>query len=208
MLRTAAIGLAGLRVARRVPLANHTSSRIASCPRINGVTQITQAAFSTGRSDWSISAVRALNALKINASDRHLIMIYYYKRSSVYELDVAVPREKDIYSYSCDDKLHITYEGGCLAEFLKGKLENISEGERKKQLCLKMAELCGGGNIRGIHTICNKYDCGTFMAEVEVGTRMDWAKNHRRPYQERRDILKKDFGDGVMIRLCEGQYIL
>jgi hypothetical protein len=134
MLRTAAIGLARSRVTRRVPPANqpsYTSSRIASCSRINAVTQITQAAFGTGRSGWSVSAARVLNALKvipprsieliiaagkqINLSDHHLIMIYYYKRSSICELDVAVPREKDIYGYACDDK-HTRYEISCLAE--------------------------------------------------------------------------------------------
>jgi hypothetical protein len=34
------------------------------------------------------------------------------------------------------------------------------------------------------------------MGEVEVGTRTDWAKNRRRSYQER-NILTKNFGDGV-----------
>ena len=96
-------------------------------------------------------------------------------------------------------------KAAALAQFLKEKLENISE-EKRRGLCLKMAELCGGGNIRGINTISSKYDYGTFIAEVEVGTRMDWAKNHGRPYQGRRDILKENFEDGVMLRLCEGQY--
>lgn len=132
-------------------------------------------------------------------------MIYYYNRSSIYELDVVVPKEKDIDAYA-DDKLRVQYEGGCLAEFLKEKLQNVSE-EKQRKLCLKIAELCGGGRIRGIHLTGSKYDCGTFMAEVEVGTRKDWAKNHRRPYQEGRSILKEDLGDGVMVRLCEGEHI-
>ena len=40
--------------------------------------------------------------------------------------------------------------------------------EKQRKLCLKMAELCGG-KIRGIHVTGNKYDCGTFVAEVDVG---------------------------------------
>ena len=47
-------------------------------------------------------------------------------------------------------------------------------------------------------------DCGTFMGEVEVGTRTDWGKNRRRSHQERN--ITKNFGDGVMVRLCEGQH--
>lgn len=133
-------------------------------------------------------------------------MIYYYKRSSVYELDVAVSKEKDIYAYAWGDKLHAKYEGGYLAEFLKEKLQSVSEAKERK-LCLEIAELCGPGKIRGIHVIGNKYDCGTFMAEVEVGTRKNWAKNRRRPYQERRNILKEDLGDCVMVRLCEGEHM-
>ena len=127
-------------------------------------------------------------------------MIYYYNRSSIYELDVVVPKEKDINAYA-DDNLSVQYEGGCPAGFLKEKLQNVSE-EKQRKLCLKIAKLCGGGKIWEMHLIGNKYDCGTFMAEIEVGTRKDWEKNHRRPYQERRSILKEHLGDGVMMRLC------
>lgn len=82
------------------------------------------------------------------------------------------------------------------------------EAERsERKLCLKMATLCGGGNIRGVSNIRRKNDGGTFMAEVEVGSRMDWEINHARPYEEGRDILEKDFEDGVKIRLCEGKFI-
>jgi len=63
------------------------------------------------------------------------------------------------------------------------------------------------GKIRSIHAIGNKYNCGRFIAEVEVGTRKDWSENRRRPYQERRSILKEDLGDGVVVRLCEGDHI-
>ena len=225
MFRTAIAGLGLSRVSHRIPLANqppYASPRIASCSRIRpSVTQIPHAAFGTG---WvgSLLSERVLGALEvihdsrdqqviavnkaqINPGDHHLIAIYYYDRSSVYELDVPVPKEKDINAYA-DDKLHVKYEGGCFADFLKEKLQNVSE-KKEKKLCLKIAELCGGGRIRGINRIGQEYDCGTFMAEVEVGTRKDWAKNHRRPYDEGRSILKEDLGDGVMVRLCEGEQI-
>ena len=45
------------------------------------------------------------------------------------------------------------------------------------------------------------------MAEVEVGTRKDWAKNHEKSCREGRSILKEDLGDGVMVRLCQGEHI-
>ena len=38
-------------------------------------------------------------------------MIHYYNRSSVYKLDVVIPKGKDINAYA-DDKLRIQYEGG------------------------------------------------------------------------------------------------
>ena len=54
-------------------------------------------------------------------------------------------------------------------------------------LFLKIAELCSGGNIRGM--ICNKYDCGTLI-EVEVRTRTDWAKITE-------DLIKKEGNKGL-----------
>ena len=117
------------------------------------------------------------------------------------KIKVDDPSNNCYWSCRVSGQLHITYEGRCLADFLEERRENISEG-KKGELCLKMAELCGGGNIRGIHTICNKYDCGMFMADVEGGTCMNCGKNHGRLYQERRDILK-DIEDGAMLRLCE-----
>lgn len=36
-----------------------------------------------------------------------------------------------------------------------------------------------------------------------MGTRKDWVENRKRPYQERRNILKEDLGCGVGFRLCE-----
>jgi len=94
-------------------------------------------------------------------------MIYYH-RPSVHELDVAVSREKNIYGYVCDNKLHIKYEGGCFAECLREKLEIISTG-KERELCLKIAELCSSGKIRGM--ICDEQDCRT-STELEVGTRI------------------------------------
>src|SRR4051794_41051228 len=75
---------------------------------------------------------------------------------------------------------------------------------KERELCLKIAGLCSGGKIRSI--IYHRYEGGLFI-EVEVETRMDWAENHERFCEERRDILTKDFGDGIILRLCEGQYI-
>lgn len=47
-----------------------------------------------------------------------------------------------------------------------------------------------GEESQGINIIDNKYDWGTFMAQVQVGTSKNWAKKRTRPYQERRNILK------------------
>lgn len=94
-------------------------------------------------------------------------------------------------------------EGDNIAEFLKENLQNVSK-KKERKLCLTIAEFCGRGRIRGIHVIGNKYDCGTFTAEIEVGTRKDCANSHWKPYFEKGDILNEDLGDGVTIRLCEG----
>jgi hypothetical protein len=67
---------------------------------------------------------------------------------------------------------------------------------------LEIAKQCCGGKIRRIRVITNKYNCGTFSAEVEVRTSKDLVKNNKKPYTERKDILKED----VMFRLCEGKY--
>jgi len=60
--------------------------------------------------------------------------------------------------------------------------------------------------IRRIRVITNKYNCGTFSAEVDVRISKDWARNNKKLYRERNDILKEDLC-GVMFRLCEGKYI-
>lgn len=65
-------------------------------------------------------------------------MIYYYKWSYIYELDIAVPKEKDMCAYGCDNKLHVGYEGGCLAEFLKEKFSSLSKGTKEeRKLCFR-----------------------------------------------------------------------
>jgi len=97
-------------------------------------------------------------------------------------------------AYAQGEKLDIKYEGGNLAGLLKEKGQNVAE-KNERQLCLDMGERCVSGKIRSIRVIGDQYDCGTLMAEVEVGPRKDWAKNHLRPYQEGRQILKEDSGD-------------
>jgi hypothetical protein len=109
---------------------------------------------------------------KVNLGDYHLIIIYYYERSSVFELNIAIPQETNVYKYICNNKIHIKCEDSHLTEFLLRKLKNVSKVEKRK-LCLKIAKFCGSGQIRSLHAIDNLYNCKTFIAEVEVGSLMD-----------------------------------
>jgi hypothetical protein len=110
-----------------------------------------------------------------------------------------------MFACATGNKLDIKHEGGSLSELLKEKLQNVADKNDRK-LCLEIGARCVSGKIRRICIIGNTYDCGAFMAEVEVGTLKDWAKNHLRPYQKGRHILEEDLGDSVVIRLCEGEY--
>jgi len=115
MLRKAAIGFVMSRVSPRIPLGNQPlyTPRMATCSRISMVTPPAQARFCTGLSGWSLPAAWVFNKLQIDPHSHRLIVIYYYQRSSLHQLDVAVPREKDVYGYGRDNKLYIKYEGGC-----------------------------------------------------------------------------------------------
>ena len=135
-------------------------------------------------------------------------MIYYYKGSFIYELNITVPKEKNICTYTCDNKLHVEYEDSCLAGFLKKKFSNLFKGTKEeRKLCLKIVELCGGSKIWAICVINKSYNCELFEAEIEVGNCKNWKNNSTRPYGKRWDILKQDLGDGVMVRLCRGEHL-
>jgi len=102
----------------------------------------------------------------------------------VYELDITVPKERNMSAYAQGEKLDIKYEGGNLAGLLKEKGQNVAE-KNERQLCLDMGERCVSGKIRSIRVIGDQYDGGTFMAEVEVGTLKNWAKNQSKALSRR-----------------------
>jgi hypothetical protein len=73
----------------------------------------------------------------------------------------------NVYDYIRNNKIYIKCEDSHLAEFLSGKLKNISGGEKRK-LCLKIAKFCDAGQIQGFLAIDNLYDCKTFIAAIPL----------------------------------------
>lgn len=72
-------------------------------------------------------------------------------------------------TYICDNKLHVEYEGDCLAEFLKKKFSNLfKEMKKKRKLCLKIVKLCDDNKIQIINVISKSCNCELFKAEIEV----------------------------------------
>ena len=134
-------------------------------------------------------------------------MIYYYRGFSVYELDFAIPRTKNLFTGLVGKELQVLCDGRHIGGFLAEKLQNVTrEKEKEKQLCLKIVELCQGRTLRCVHVVSGGYDGKPFAAELEVGKLKDWAKNNRRPYSDVRDTLREDLGEGVVARLCEGKH--
>ena len=128
-------------------------------------------------------------------------MIYYYKQSSVYELDVALPKDKGTFA----DAFSFSHEDVELADFLKGKFRSITKKKGRK-LCLEIADWCDGHKIRRICFEGGRLGRGTLGVEIEVGKHRDWEKHNYRPYVEKEDILIEKLGDGVSMRLCEGEH--
>lgn len=67
---------------------------------------------------------------EVNPGDYCQIIICYYKRTSIFELDIAISREKNVYDYIRNNKTFIKCEDSHLANFLLRKLKNIFGGRR------------------------------------------------------------------------------
>ncbi|PGH29433.1 hypothetical protein GX50_07813 [[Emmonsia] crescens] len=190
------------RLANRIQFVPQTT-----CPPA----QITRATFGIG--SWlncniqrELLAARVSNALKTDVSNHHLIAIFYYKNSSVYELDVTIPKDTDISASVVNQRLQVTYQGSSFGEFLKRNLESLPMNEERK-LCLTIAR-GASGKVRSLRFIGNKYGVrGVYTAEVQVGSYKDWENNHSRVYGEGRDMMLKEFGDGVTMRLCQRKHL-
>lgn len=212
------------RLANRIQFVPQTT-----CPPA----QITRATFGIG--SWlncniqrELLAARVSNALKVrryssrgkisyaiansqienqtDVSNHHLIAIFYYKNSSVYELDVTIPKDTDISASVVNQRLQVTYQGSSFGEFLKRNLESLPMNEERK-LCLTIAR-GASGKVRSLRFIGNKYGVrGVYTAEVQVGSYKDWENNHSRVYGEGRDMMLKEFGDGVTMRLCQRKHL-
>lgn len=63
--------------------------------------------------------------------DHHVIIVNYYKQSSIYELDTVVLKDKNIFAYAMGDEPHVKYEDVCLAQFLEENLQKIPQGAEK-----------------------------------------------------------------------------
>jgi hypothetical protein len=139
---------------------------------------------------------------KADPNDYHLIIIYYFTRSSVYELNVAIPMQKRVVVFVTEN-INIQCQGDSLDKFLAAKFDGLSAEERK--ICSKVARLCATGKIRSLHPINNPYNRESYIAEMEVGSVKDWAENRARPYSGEMSIFTKELDDGVIVRLCEGR---
>ncbi|KKZ62240.1 hypothetical protein EMCG_00407 [[Emmonsia] crescens] len=190
------------RLANRIQFVPQTT-----CPSA----QITRATFGIGswlncNTQRELLVARVSKALKTDVSNHHLIAIFYYKNSSVYKLDVTIPKDTDISASVVNQRLQVTYQGSSFGEFLRKNLESLPMNEERK-LCLTIAR-GASGKVRSLRFIGNKYGVrGAYTAEVQVGSYKDWENSHSRIYGEGRDMMLKDFGDGVTMRLCQGKHL-
>ena len=101
-------------------------------------------------------------------------MIYYYQRSSVYELDVMIPKDEEIKFFVLANKMRIFRGNNDFAEILQEKLQNIAKG-KQRDICMRIGRLCGS-KIRSVQPVGDQPHFETFIVEVEGGTLKDWAE--------------------------------
>ena len=131
-------------------------------------------------------------------------MTHSYGRHSVFELDVALPKSKELRIMREATKIIALY-GGPLSVCLQRILQQLSDEREEKQICLEIAKQCNVEMIhqgRRIDTRCDeeKFDA----VELEVGERQAWMNLYREPYREEKELLKESLGDAIHVRLCRG----
>jgi hypothetical protein len=176
-----------------------------------------------GDSGWSIAGIAApasfaaikvkqrfpprlhmLTKGQINPGDYHLIIVYYFAKSTIYQLDVAIPQAKRVFG-SYTNHIQVFCQGKSLDRFLMANFERIC-GENERKLCMTIARRCTTGRMRSIHQIDNPYNEGSYIAEVEVGSAADWAENRGIPYFGGSSVFTGRLGEGVVVRLSREGY--
>ncbi|PGG98379.1 hypothetical protein AJ79_08887 [Helicocarpus griseus UAMH5409] len=150
--------------------------------------RVTRAGFSTGPrldrdSRMELLPARFSNALKTDITNHHFLAIFYYRNSSIYELDIAVPRKSDSLISTFNNGLRLIYQGSCFGDFLKAKLDTLPPSD-ERAICLTMANKFNG-QIRSFRVIGSRYGVrGLPTVEVQVGPYRDWESHHGRSYGE------------------------